>query len=1314
MKKVYLENEKERIAALKSYHILDTVAEEEYDRITKLASIICNTPISTISIIDEERQWFKSRVGLEDSETKREIAFCQHAILDTELFVVSDPEADDRFKDNPLVTGNPHIRFYAGQPLIDPDGFALGTICVIDDKPNELSDEQKEALKILSEEIINLIVNRRKTHELKNFEKLFNYSKDLVCIAGLDGYFKRINPAFVEKLGYDEKHLTSIPFMDFVHPDDIKDTQKIIESLSAGNDTINFINRFITKDNSFVYLEWVATPEKETGLLFAIARDITPERIKEEQLKRSETKFRAFFESSQGLMCTHDMEGNFITVNQSGANLLGYTVEEILQKNLKDIIPNYLENELKNYLQEIATKGSATGKMITNHKNGELQIWMYSNIVVENENGEKYVIGNSIDISEQHYLELQVAKTKERLEQTNKLAKVGAWEFDLNTKEIYWSEITKNIHEVSEDYIPTFENAIQFYEGNNGILMNTVVEKAINNGEPYDVEVQIRTAKGKELWVRVQGNAEMQDGKCIRLYGAFQDIDDKKRAELEIKESKKLLDDVLKSAVEVSIIATDTNGIISLFNAGAEVMLGYKKSEIVGQTSPIIIHDEAEVIEHAQYLSKKHNQEISGFDTFTYEAKLYGSSQKEWTYIKKDGSRILVSLVVTPIFDVNEEIIGFLGIANDITEKRKQFDELEKAKILAEQASIAKSEFLANMSHEIRTPLNGIIGFTDLVLKTNLNETQEQYIGIVNQSANSLLGIINDILDFSKIEAGKLELDIERTDLFEITSQATDMITFQAHNKGLEVLLNVDTALPRFVHVDNVRLRQILVNLLGNAVKFTSEGEIELKVYPLNECINDELSIRFEVKDTGIGINPMKVGKIFEAFAQEDSSTTKKYGGTGLGLSISNKLLDLMHSKLHVESTLGKGSRFYFDITLKVEYANLDTVHYDIDIKNVLIVDDNLNNRMILQRMLELKNIKSNEATNGIEAIKILSEGNNYDVIIMDYHMPYMDGLETIKKIRENFDYKEKIQPIILLYSSSDDEKIIKACEDYKVNYRLVKPIKFNDLFQAFNNMNVKSTFIKDEKGPDTTLKVDNPTIMIAEDNSVNMLLSKTLVKKIIPNADIIEALNGEEAVLKYKSVKPDIIFMDVQMPIMNGYEATEKIRALEGDKRTPIIAITAGNVKGEKEKCLEIGMDDFVVKPISQHSIYETLKKWLLKDDVETNKVAISDSERVHFNKNILRNLVDHSEEMVEELLLQLDIELNNYKTEIYEQLKSLDIGHCKKLGHKIYGMASSVGMEILADIAREIETAELDEDAMREKLNVMAKEFDILITLL
>lgn len=1407
------EHEQLRLAALKSYDLLDTLDEEEFDRITELAAIICGVPISLITLVDEHRQWFKSKVGLTQQSTPRDASFCQYAILNQELFEIPDALADPRFAATEMVTADPNIRFYAGMPLIDPNGYALGTLCVIDRIPKHLNEQQKRALELLSKETISLILNRKEHRELLNFEKLFQLSNDLICVIGSDNLLKKANPLFKSVLGWDESYIRSTPFFDFIHPDDLQMTIQAIEKLAENQVTVSFEHRFKAKKGNYLRLSWVITKEPASENLFAIARDVTNERLKEEQLALSEKHLRLFFENSQGLMCTHDLKGNFLSVNVAGASILGYTPAELLQLSLFDITLAERHAEVQKYLDLIANKGSASGQMFTQHKDGTLKTWMFNNILEQSNSAHPYVIGNAIDITERYRLEGDLNQTKKFLEQTNKVARVGGWELDVERKEIYWTAITKEIHGVSPNFEPDLSTAINFYqEGESRDKITKATLLAMEKGVPWELELQMINANGKELWVKAIGETEMKDGKCKRVFGTFQDIDEQKKNELEIIQARKLFDDVLNAASEVSIIATDAKGIITVFNKGAEKLSGYRAEEMVGLKSPEILHSTEELNQRSIELTELLKEPIAGFRIFVAIAEKQGSERKQWTYIRKDGTRLIVSMVVTPMVGLDGEITGYLGIATDITTRKtteraltderarlsafaehtpaavamldsemkyimvsnkwkedyglqdrdiigvshydvfpsvspegkarhirclngsierkeedtyispitnephfvtwemrpwyqfngkvggmmiftqdittiiKQREELKQAKISADEANIAKSEFLANMSHEIRTPLNGVIGFTDLVLKTQLSETQEQYLSIVNQSANALLGIINDILDFSKIEAGKLELDIEKCDLYELGAQATDIITYQIQRKGLEMLLDMNDALPQFIHADSVRLKQVLINLLSNAAKFTETGEIELKIVVLKEEEDHQL-FRFAVRDTGIGIKLEKQQKIFDAFSQEDSSTTKRYGGTGLGLTISNQLLRMMGSKLQLNSTPGQGSTFFFDLNLKVEkgepmsWENIDLI------KKVLIVDDNDNNRLILKQMLLLKGIVSDEAVNGYEALQVLGKGKAYDVILMDYHMPYMDGLETIKKIRHIFEDIDGKQPVILLHSSSDDDAVAKGCRELGVTNRLVKPIKIEQLYEVLSKLYLSELHnpvdLEEGKVESTS---DHIKILIAEDNIVNMMLATTIIKRIAPNAVLLEAKNGVEALHVSRLQQPDLIFMDLQMPEMNGFEATENIRKINSLSRVPIIALTAGNVKDEMEKCIAAGMDDFVVKPIVESTLVLVLQKWLVFANELKVKAALN-SPVVHFDVNQLKTYIGNDPKLLTGVVSLTKVELEQTLDKLTAYFNDQNVAEINALGDKLYGTASATGLINLAKMARKLE---------------------------
>jgi len=538
---------------------------------------------------------------------------------------------------------------------------------------------------------------------------------------------------------------------------------------------------------------------------------------------------------------------------------------------------------------------------------------------------------------------------------------------------------------------------------------------------------------------------------------------------------------------------------------------------------------------------------------------------------------------------------GVLALNSELEDKALG---IEKAKLQAEHANRAKSDFLAHMSHEIRTPMNAILGFTELLLKTELDNSQRQYTENVSHAGKALLEIINDILDFSKIEAGKLDLEPVETDIVELLNEIVDLIKYSAFKKNLELLLTIQPGIPRKIMIDPIRLRQILINLLSNAIKFTEKGEIELKVEFL--IINDKFTkYNFSVNDTGIGITPEQRLRLFKAFSQADESTTRKFGGTGLGLVISNLLLKKMNSELLLESDWGKGSNFSFD--LNVQYAeNLKTHPIGLNFKNVLVLDHIKKSLKNIGEHLNYLGVNYTLCESAFEVFIQLKKGN-FDLFICNDTNQALSGINIINQIRTNFLIPiEKLQ-IAIIYGSDDEFKLLHA--EFNDLQKLTKPIKIDDLSALLLNEptqtnkieTVENECIEEEKAVTGKSK---KSILIAEDVEMNMMLIKMLLSRMLTNTDIVEAKNGLEALHLVQQQKFDLILMDVQMPEMDGMEATKKIRSLDDEivKNIPIIALTAGALKEEKEKAIQSGMSDFLTKPIDTKQLKIVLNKYLNK----------------------------------------------------------------------------------------------------------------------
>ena len=722
-----------------------------------------------------------------------------------------------------------------------------------------------------------------------------------------------------------------------------------------------------------------------------------------------------------------------------------------------------------------------------------------------------------------------------------------------------------------------------------------ITRSVLRRNDPVIEAESVRYRKdGAAVDVSITASPILWNGRVEGAVGVYRDISERRKKEREIErfqkelESLKEFNENIVNGLAEGIVLEDARGRVVFVNPTMERLLGFRAEDLVGRDQKVFISPE-----ELARIRKKTRSRRSATTLETYETVLRS----------KDGTEVPVLVSAQSLFEKGA-FAGVLSAVTNISRQKEAEAGLEASRLEAQAANSAKSEFLANMSHEIRTPMNGILGMTELALDTPISPVQREYLNAIRASADSLLVLLNDILDFSKIEARMMDLEPIRFGLRDAIAETASFLALAAHRKGLELACRISPDVPDGLVGDIRRLRQVLINLTSNAIKFTERGEVVIDATAESADRNHVL-LHFMVSDSGIGIPRDKQKAIFQAFVQADGSTTRRYGGTGLGLAISSRLIELMGGRIWVESEPGVGSRFHFTTRLGVQRtpSRRATPVEPEEVRDlpVLIVDDNATNRRILREILTNWQMRPVDVPSGAEALKLLRRrskgGKGFALALVDANMPGMDGFDLIDRIRKDPSLKGLK---IMILTSSDRLGDIDRCRDLGVQAYLTKPVKQSELLDAI--LLAQGSRLAPGAAPEIITRpvpvaVGPPLrILLAEDNPINQKVAVHILEK--RGHSVRTAGNGKEVLEALEEEDIDVILMDVQMPVLDGFEATARIR--EREKRTrrhvPVIALTAHALKEDRKRCLDAGMDDYVSKPLKPEELFRTLDRIIRK----------------------------------------------------------------------------------------------------------------------
>jgi len=888
------------------------------------------------------------------------------------------------------------------------------------------------------------------------------------------------------------------------------------------------------------------------------------------------------------------------------------------------------------------------------------------------------------EVTDRRQAEDELKASKQRFQDLAESASDWFWETDKEHKFTFISDLFFEVANVKKEHIlnTTRRKCAQRYEKFYDATFWDDHEDDLRNHRPFRITYSLIGEGEHKTHLRVTGKPlENEDGEFIGYRGTGTDVTQTIEAEEALQSSNERFLTLLEVSPIAMGITSQKTGKFLFMNAQCEKTFGIPLEKLIG------LH----AYEFWSNPQERHNV-ISTLNT-DHRVSNYE------VLMKRHSGETFWALVSMELFDFNglEEVLFWVY---DINARKEAEHALQLAKEEAETATQAKSDFLANMSHEIRTPMNAVIGFSHLALQSDLSDQQYDYISKIQTSSHNLLGIINDILDFSKIEAGKLEIEHVPFSLDDVLDHLSDLLRLKAEEKNIEVLLSHSWDLPRHLIGDPLRLGQVLTNLTSNAVKFTNEGEITISVE--REVENEEAVIlRFYVKDTGIGMSGDEQVKLFQSFSQADSSTTRQYGGSGLGLAISKQLVELMGGEISVESDKGVGSCFSFFCSFEIDHSfkgtgpKVEGLHG----KRVLIVDDSATSRAVLATLAHGFGMDAQTVSSGEEALDKISEGDEFDLVLMDWKMPGIDGLTCAREIQSL--NKGKPLPSIIMVSAYGQEDVMQNLQEHNLEGYLLKPIRPTILMNAIQNtLNVATTPIS---RPQLKPAIDNEAlsnicgaeVLVVEDNETNQQIAKELIESNGLHVDIVE--NGVLAIDAVKSKKYDLVFMDIQMPVLDGLGATKEIRNLDLDYPLPIIAMTANAMREDHEKSLAAGMNGHIDKPVSPEYLIETLIEWIEPGGRELPSIS---TQKINSDKDIdlpdqlpglnLRAGIERVNGN-KKLLIKLLCEFYEDKKEIGDTIQdTIDNGEfaqAARIVHSLIGSIGNLGAEDFTKKARILE---------------------------